>query len=121
MSYFIETISHPSTGLKTRTIGFQPTGVRITVSQKTSTAQTMAHKSVGISDGTNQICDTFYADGNYAKTERFNDRLVSHIEHNGVSFVEKVRANLDSFTATELKYNVITADVNYQFLIEAWN
>lgn len=120
MAYFQETVSHNSTGVKTRTIGFQPVSARITLGQKTSTAQTMAHKSVGVTDGTNQVCDTFFADGTRAKTERFSDRLVSHIEHDGTNYVEKVRANFDSFTPTELKYNVITADVGYQFLIEVW-
>lgn len=120
MSYFITTISHNTTGVKTITVGFQPLAAHITVGQKTSTAQTMAHLSKGITDGTNQICDTFFADGTRAKTERFSDRLVSHIEHNGTNYVEKVRADFDSFTATELKYNVVTPDVNYQFLIEVW-
>lgn len=119
MAYFAATVSYNVPGVKTLTVGFQPMGARITVGARNG-SNTYAHKSVGITDGTNQFCDTFYQDATRGKTERFNDRLVSHIEWNGSAWVEKVRVNFDSFTPTQFKYNVVTPDVNYQFLIEVW-
>lgn len=121
MAYFLTTISHSTTGVKTITCGFQPLGARITVSAQ-SGGQTFAHKSVGVTDGVNQICDHFYQDATRGKTDRFTDRLVSQWDWDaGTSaFVEKTRANFDSTTATQFKYNVITANLNYQYLVEVW-
>lgn len=119
MAYYLTTISHSTTGVKTRTPGFQPIGARITVAAK-SGGETYAHKSIGITDGTNQICDSFFQDATRGKSDRYTDRLISQWEWNGAAFVEKVRVDFDSFTATEFKYNVVTADVNYQLLVEVW-
>lgn len=122
MSYFLTTASHSTTGVKTITCGFQPIGARITVSAK-SGGQTYAHQSVGTTDGTNTVTDSWYQDATRGKTDRYTDRIVSQWEWDsgGSVWSEKTKATFDSFTATEFKYNVNTADVNYQYFIEVWS
>lgn len=119
MSYFLTTASHSTTGVKTLTPGFQPTRARITVTKGPSSS--IAHQSVGKWDGTNQITDTISTDGTTAYADRFNDRMVSLYNFSAGSPNLLTRANHDSVTATEYKYNVITANVNCQYLIECWN
>lgn len=124
MAYFQGTVSHNSTGTKNITVGFQPLGVKITVSQKTNTAQTFAHLSVGSSDGTKQRVDAFYQDTTGGTTVKDTTKIVSHWERVSGTITEKVAAHVDQatapWTATEVKYIVDTADVNYQFLVEVW-
>lgn len=120
MAYFLETVSHNTTGVKTRTVGFQALGYRITVGPKNG-GTAFVSTSTGLCDGTNQVCDSAYSDPSRADAPaRYNDRVVFIREWNGSAYVTKVQAAHDSITATEIKYNVTTADVNYQFLIEAW-
>lgn len=118
MAYFLTTVSHSTTGVKTINVGFQPISARITAGNKTGVADNCARKTTGVTDGTNQICDVEYLDTTSGYTDRFSDRLVSVRERVAGTITEVVRANFDSFTATELKYNVTTANVNFQFLIE---
>ena len=126
MSYYSETISHSTTGLKTRTCGFQPYRVRITVSSKDGGETTINHQSVGESDGTLTICDYWYDDASGKTTDRIvssapaTGRIVSHWERVSGTLTEKVAVNFDSFTATAAKYNVVTADVNYKFFVQMW-
>jgi hypothetical protein len=119
MSYFAGTVSHSTTGVKTITCGFQPTRARITITK--GTASTNLHQSVGKWDGTNQITDTIATDGVNAYSDRFTDRMAAL--YNFVAGLPNLltRVNHDSVTATEYKYNVITANVNCQLLIELWN
>lgn len=121
MAYLAGTASHNTTGVKTLAVGFQPIRAKITVSAK-SGGQTYAHQSVGVTDGVNQFCDAWYQDATRGNTDRFTDRLVNQWEWDsgGAAWVIKTRANFDSFTATQFKYNVITADINYQYFIEVW-
>lgn len=118
--YFLTTISHNTTGVKTITCGFPPVRAKITVISNGS-ADPIAHKSEGVTDGTNQICDTFAvkAASGYSYSDRFNDRLVSFHEFDGSGNPTLVtRANYDSKNATQFKYNVITANVNCQYRVE---
>lgn len=120
MAYFLGSTSHNTTGVKTITVGFQPIGVRITTGPNGG-SESAAHQSVGVTDGTNSVCDSLFQDATRGKSDRFSDRLVSVWEWNGAAFTEVCKATFDSFTATQLKYNVTTANVNYQFKIEAWS
>lgn len=121
MSYFTGTAAHSTTGVKTVSVGFQPVGMRITVGQKVGTAQGFAHKSVGIADGTNQFYDAFFEDTTGGKTVSGSTKLVSHWERVTGTITEILTVTFDSFTATEVKYNVTLANVNYNLLIEAWS
>lgn len=123
MSYFLSTISHSSTGVKTITCGFQPTRAKITVSCNGS-GDDIARQSVGVTDMTNQICDTFAVDAgsNFSYGDRFSDRMVGFYDFDGSGNpVVLTRANHDSATATQYKYNVITANVNCQYKVELWS
>lgn len=120
MSYFLTTVSHGSTGIKTINCGFQPTGARITVGASGNN-DTNAQMSVGITDGTNQICDAWYQDASRGKQDRVSNKLVNVWDWNGSAFYNPSQATFDSFTSTQFKYNVTTADSNYQYLIECWN
>lgn len=119
MAYSLTTGSHGSTGVKTVTVGFQPYRAKITVSAVVG-GDTNAQESVGTTDGTLEICNAWYQDATRGKQNRFTNRMVNVYDWNGAAFVDKVVATFDSFTATEFKYNVTTADSNYQFMIEVW-
>lgn len=128
MAYFLETISHPSAGIKTRNIvdnatgiPFTPSWYRITAGPK-SGGTNFAATSEGSFSGTLQTCDSVYIDAaRVDMPSRYNDRVVFVREWNGAAYVAKVHATHDSIPANQIKYNVVTADVNYQFKIEAGN
>lgn len=122
MSYYMGTVSHSTTGVKTRTIGFQATAYRLTVKAK-SGGSTFVASSEGLCDGTNSVCDSSFSNQDRAKADRYTDRVVFIREWNSgtSSYDTKTQASHDSITATEVKYNVTTADVDYQYLFEAWN
>jgi hypothetical protein len=128
MSYFLETISHNTTGLKTRAVAdnstgtpFTPTHYRITAGPKAGGTAFLA-SSVGTSDGTVQLCDSSYIDASRVDVPaRFTDRIVFIREWSGAAYVTKVQTAHDSIIANGIKYNVATTDVNYQYMIEAWD
>lgn len=126
MAYFLETISYNTTGLKTRTVidtagnPFTPAGYRITVGPKNG-GTAFVSQSEGSCNGVNQFCDSSYSDPNRADApSRYNDRVVFIREWNGASYVTKVHTTHDSIPANQIKFNVVTTDVNYQYKIEAW-
>lgn len=118
MNYLLGTISHSTTGIKTITCGFQPLGARITAGPING-GSTVTRQSLGVTDGTTQVCDAFYQSDLRGKQNRLTE-MVHVYDWNGTAFIDKVVATFSSFTATEFKYNVTTADVNYQFQIEVW-
>lgn len=120
MAYFLETVTHSTTGVKTRTIGFQPQALRITIGKKVGVTVNSIQQSVGVSDGTLQYVDSIYGDTAALATKRDTAKLVSQWEKVAGTWTEVVAATFDSFTATEVKYNVTTGNVNYQFQIEVW-
>lgn len=119
MSYFTGTIAHGTTGVKTIAVGFQPLAARITVGAK-SGSSAVNQRSEGNTDGTQQFFLSNYSDSTSDQSKEGSDRLVSQYERVSGTLTEKVRVNLDSFTATQLKYNVVTADANYTLHIEVW-
>lgn len=117
------TISHSTTGVKTITCGFQPLGAEILVGSDPGSTQTGFRQSFGVTDGTNSATDSSFIDtSGHSKQDRYSDRLVSLWKWDtGTSaYVELTKATFDSFTATEFKYNVITADVNHQYRYRIW-
>lgn len=121
MAYLVGTSSHATTGIKTITCGFQPIGARITVGQKDGITDAVNRFSVGFTDGTNQFYVTTFRDGTGAQTISGSGKMVSVLNRVGGLVAEVVQATFNSFTATQLKYNVNTADVNYTFNIEIWS
>lgn len=120
MAYFLETVTHSSAGLKTRTVGFQPTALRITIGKKVGVTMNAIQQSVGVTDGVNQMCDSLYGDTSGLSTKRDLAKIASQWEKVGGVWTEVISASFDSFTATEVKYNVTTGNVNYQFQLEVW-
>lgn len=99
-----------STGLKTLSLGFQPTRVRFTVSKQDVTTDSVVHASDGtvINNGTGtwSECESFYMDTTGGQTFRFDDRLVSHYERVGGVITEVFRVNFDSWVTGGMKVNV---------------
>lgn len=120
MSYYATTISHGSTGTKTITCGFLPLQAKITVSAQFGTTDGVIHKSEGWTNGTNAFYNTIFSDATGRQTICGTGKLVSHYDRVGGVITEIVNATFNSFTATQFKYNVVTADANYQFFVEVW-
>lgn len=102
------------------TCGFQPVEADLIVTTAPGAVDTRQHRSVGMTDGLTQICDAdMIHDSTHIYEQRFTDRMVEIVEWSGTAWVEVLKITFDSFTATEFKYNVITAGanaVNYQLL-----
>lgn len=118
MAVYATLTTPSSTGVQTINVGFQPLLARITVGSQFGTTNTVVRYSVGRTDGTNQFNHSIFADGTGRQTVSKNDRLVSVWERISGTLTEVVRVNFDSFTSTQFKYNVITANSNYQLDIE---
>ena len=122
MAYKQGTISHGSTGVKTITVGFQPLGAELIVGGDPGSVASVMRLSMGQTDGTNQVCDSYFADGSRGMSDRANDCLVSlqRWDSGTSTYVEDTRAEFDSFTATEFKYNVTIANANRQYRYRIW-
>lgn len=120
MNYYAGTISHGSTGIKTITCGFQPVSAKITVSAQFSTTDSVLHKSEGWTNGTNQFYNTIFSDATGRQTISGSSKMVSHYDRVAGTITEVVNVTFNSFTATQFKYNVNTANANYQLFVEVW-
>jgi hypothetical protein len=120
MAYFTGTIAHGTTGTKTITVGFQPMGMRITVGASFGTGDNYSHRSTGVADGSWQYVDSFFQDSTGGKTVSTDTKLVSHYERVGGVITEVLSATFNSFTATQVKYNITKATPAYNLLVEVW-
>lgn len=118
MAYSRSATTHATTGVKTYTCGFQPEEAELEVRFAPGASTAIARFSNGSTDGTNQNADSYHLAAARARQEIYTDRMASIWEWDSgtSSFVEVFRANFDSFTATEFKYNVTIANANYQVL-----
>lgn len=121
MSYFVGSITHSTTGVKSVTVGFQPVGMRITVGQKDGSTDTTARDAYGVTDGTTSLYRSLFRDGTGGQTVSGNGKLISVLDRVSGTVTEVIKVTFDSFTATQVKYNVVTANVNYTLNIEAWD
>lgn len=122
MAYRLFLVTHGTTGVKTRNVGFQPIEARITLGAKDGAVQTWLQKSEGVTDGTSSVCLSQWGDIT-AGVKSFKDitgTLASQYDKVSGTWTEVVHANFDSFTATEFKYNVTAANSNFQFIVEVW-
>lgn len=101
-------------------VGFQPTAARLTVSENDS-GETAAHICVGKTDGTHQNYDATFDDGTLKDSRSSNDRVVSHYENHSGTLTEVLSASFNSFVATGIKLNVLTANADYTVSLECWN
>lgn len=121
MAYTVDTITHATTGVKTWTIGYAPNRFKLTAVPAPGATSTIYRCSTGVSDdGSWQNCDsTTIENGRAPFQRRYTDRIISISEWNGSAWAETYKITIDSFTATEVKYNVVTASSAFQLLREA--
>lgn len=105
------------TGVVVATPGFQGKQVEIKVSQRFGVDDPEMHFCLGWSDGTRQNCDSLFADGVTFNSKKVTNKIVSLYEKQGGVLVEVLSASFHSFTATQLKLNVLTANPSYQVSI----
>lgn len=120
MSYFNTTAAWSTSGVKTITVGFQPTSMRVTVGQKFGTTQNFSHLSLGSGEPAFSHVDSTFQDGTGGKTITDDTKIVSHYERVSGTITEVLAASIDSFTATQAKLNITTPNVNYNLYIEVW-
>lgn len=120
MNYFNGTTAYGSTGIKTIAVGFQPVFARAVVFKNSSGSQTYLHLSQGSGNSTFQHVDTVFHDSTGAKTDGANGKIVSHLERVSGTITEVLAVSIDSFTATEIKLNVTTANAGYSIYLEVW-
>jgi len=118
LSYSRDTISHGTTGVKTMTVGFQPVKARLVARIAPGSDSPIIFRCEGNTNGTNQNGDTFTAESTRVYQRTYTDRMISISEWNGSAWVETFKITFDSFTATEFKYNVVTANSGFQLLRE---
>lgn len=120
--YYQTTVSHGTTGVKTRTVGFQPLGAMIIAVPAPGTTMTEKQFSQGYTNGTVHTCDSEYVDASRTRQQRYTDRLTSIYKWNSgtATYDHKLHVEFDSFTATEFKYNVVIGDSAYQLLVVVW-
>lgn len=116
-NYYTTRATYGTTGVKTITCGFQPVAMRITVAGKGGSAA-VVQRSEGTADGTRQNYDSIYWDSSGGHTKDGNTKMISHWERVAGVLTEVIAISFDSFTATEGKFNVTTADNNYSVKIE---
>lgn len=120
MPYFCGTIAHGSTGTKTISVGFQPVALKITVAQRYQANQGFTHMSMGSSNGVKQHCDSIFQDTSGGLTLSSDMKLISHYERVGETITEVLAGTVHSFTTGQVKYNITTANANYNLFIEIW-
>lgn len=114
------TTTFTGTGIKTISVGFQPTWARFVVCSKTS-SQNFSHMSIGETDGTTQWCASSFQDTTGGQSINTTSKVVSHHERSGGVITEVLSASFDSFTATAIKLNVSVGNGNYQVLLTCGN
>ena len=122
MAYYFTRVTHGTTGVKTRTVGFQPAGARITIGAKDGGTYTWIQNSRGTTNGVGHVCFTEYGDiSTGLKSKNDTSVLASQFDKVSGVWTEVISAAFDSFTATEFKYNVTKADSGFTFIVEAWD
>lgn len=119
MSYWTGRVTVSSTGSNSFTgVGFRPTWMRIRVSKKNSTTETVCHLCMGSADGTNQNCSYIYGDSTSHKTDDMNTKLISHWERVSGTLTEVIAATFGSFDADGFTINATTPSASYKVTVE---
>lgn len=121
MNYYNGTLAYTSTGVKSAVVvGFQPVSVTVRVGQKAGTTQLFSHLSVGSGNPTLQRVDAIFMDTTGGKTTSTNAKIVSVFERVAGTITEVLSMKIDSFTATGVAFEVLTANLNYDVYIEVY-
>lgn len=122
MAYANGTVAFGSTGVTgTITAGFQPTYVRLTVSQKFGVTDTDTHLSIGSGTPSVYHVDSIFNDTINAKTVESTSYVIYHMVYNGTNVVSVIEATIHSFVATGFKLNIGKANSNYNIYWEAFS
>lgn len=107
--------NRPLTGL-----GFQPTYLRLTLGQKTSTSEAFVHQSEGSTDGTNQRCVAAFWDSTGGKSVEFTNKLVNHINRVSGTLTDVITATIVSLDADGFTLNFGATISGYHVHYEAF-
>jgi hypothetical protein len=118
MSRITGTVTFGTLGIKTISVGFQPTWAEFRVCQKVATPQAFTHLSLGGCTPTAQNVTSTFQDTAGGTSVNDLTKVVSHFERDGSgNIIEVLSASFDSFTATALKVNVTIGNPNYQVIL----
>lgn len=111
-----------SNGLKTLNLGFTsaPTSVVIVVQNKYATNEgTIRHVSIGITDGTNHECVSYFKKGTDPSVkQRFTDGTMIYVQDEVGGVVQPTyQASFNSFYTNGIKLNVAQANGAYPVYI----
>lgn len=121
MSNYVTTTTFDAIGVKTITPGFQSTAITITVAPATGSPFQGVQHCIGWTDGTRKMCDFQYANlqNNNAISGKTTSKLVQLWgEDAGGHLAVVVEATLNAITPTQVKFDVTTANVDYQVSIK---
>lgn len=121
MSTYTTTTTFDTTGIKTITPGFQSAGITVDVAPASGAAFTGIQFCSGWTDGTRKKCDSIYFNHatTAAKSEKSTSKLVRLFGEDGSgNIIVVLEAVLDSVTATQVKFNVTIASIDYQVSIK---
>lgn len=126
MDFYLDAVTHLTAGTKTHTTGFPVKELEIIVSQKTGQSNVVIDRlSLGVSDGTYQICDTLYNDNTATGSgdQKYLDRIVNVKERVSGTVSNVLIAVVDQsiapWTPTTVSYIVTVPNGNYQLTVKA--
>lgn len=120
VNYFYGTVAFSTNGVKAVTVGFQAIGYRLTIGEVFGGTDNFVHMSVGGTDGTDHYCNSTYKDNTGGLTRTVDNRVISHFERVAGALTEIMEASHDSITATQIKFNMLLANIDYNIQVEAW-
>lgn len=115
------TTTFDSIGVKTVTPGFPATSIAVEVAPANGLAFQGVQFCSGWTDGTRKKCDSIYANlsNGLAKSEKSTSKLIRLFGEDGSGNVVVVlEATLNSITATQVKFDVTTANTNFQVSVK---
>jgi hypothetical protein len=122
MSYEVGSFTQASVGDTDEiVVGFEPAYLRFTISQLEGVPEnSVAHLSVGFTDGNVEYAHSIYANGNNAYTRKHNTFCLTHHAIVNNTFTRVVSATLKEFTSNGFVLTFDRASSAYQITFEAY-
>lgn len=119
MGYKLAVSTLSSSGSNTLNMGTPsiPTSATLIVQNKTGTAETVKHISIGTADGSGQRVTSYFKDGTTPTTFDSTSKCIAHYERVGGVITEILSATFTTFTSSGLTLNVTTPNANYNVYI----
>lgn len=118
MNSYVATTTFGSSGTYALTTGFSGKLVELKASGYFGGTDPTAHTSLGWSDGVRQNCDSTFADGSLHSSKKVTNKLLSLWENQSGVLVEVLSISFNSFTATQVLFNVTIGNPSYQVSIK---